>query len=69
MVGRDDFFNLLELAPQFGSRSGAIRQALHNLEAERDRRDALKSFVDEWNAEAGPVDENAVAAMAERYGL
>lgn len=60
---------LLKLAPKFGGRSGAIRQALHNLEAERDRRDALKSFVDEWNAEAGFVDEDAVAAMAERYGL
>ena len=60
---------LLKLAPKFGGRSGAIRQALHNLEADRDRQAALRSFVDEWNAEAGPVDEDAVAAMAERYGL
>ena len=57
------------LAPEFGGRSSAIRQALRFLAADRERRDALSSFVEAWNSEAGPVDEDAVAAMAERYGL
>ena len=25
--------------------------------------------LEAWNAEAGPLDEDAVAAMAKRYGL
>ena len=57
------------LAAEFGGRSSAIRQALRFLAADRERRDALNSFVEAWNAEAGPLDEDAVAAMAARYGL
>jgi Arc/MetJ-type ribon-helix-helix transcriptional regulator len=57
------------LAPEFGGRSSAIRQALRNLAADRRREDALRSFVDDWDAEAGPVDEEDIAAMADRYGL
>ena len=57
------------LAPEIGGRSGAIRVALRFLAADRERRDALRSFVEAWNAEAGPLDEDAVAAMAARYGL
>ena len=57
------------LAPEFGGRSGAIRQALRFLAADRERRDALSNFVEAWNAEAGPLDEDAAAAMAARYGL
>ncbi len=57
------------LAPEFGGRSSAIRQALRFLAADRERHAALSSFVEAWNAEAGPLDEDTVAAMAERYGL
>ncbi len=57
------------LAPESGGRSGAIRQALRFLAADRERRDALSNFVEAWNAEASPFDEDTVAAMAQRYGL
>jgi predicted transcriptional regulator len=65
----DDEQILDKLAPEFGGRSGAIRRALRYLAADVDRRDALDSFLESWNADAGPVDEQAVAAMAQRYGL
>ena len=57
------------LAPEYGGRSSAIRQALRNLAAEQKRQNALRSFVAEWDAEEGPIDEADVAAMAERFGL
>jgi Arc/MetJ-type ribon-helix-helix transcriptional regulator len=57
------------LAPEFGGRSSAIRQALRNLAADRKRQDALRSFLSEWDAEEGPIDEDDIAAMADRYGL
>ena len=57
------------LAPEFGGKSGAVRHALRLLAADRQRRDALNAFLEAWNAEAGPLDEDAVAAMAKRYGL
>ena len=57
------------LAPEYGGRSSAIRQALRNLAADRKRQNALRSFLAEWDTEQGPIDEEDVAAMAERYGL
>lgn len=57
------------LAPVFGGKSNAIRQALRSLAAERDRHMSLAAFLDGWEVEAGPVDEEAAAAMARRYGL
>ena len=58
-----------ELAPLFGGKSNAIRHALRSLAADRRRHLALESFLDVWNAEVGPVDEESVAAMVRRYGL
>ena len=57
------------LAPEYGGRSSVIRQALRNLAADRRRQDALQSFLAEWDAEAGPIDDEEIAAMADRYGL
>lgn len=57
------------LAPEYGGRSSAIRQALRHLAADRRRLNALRSFVAEWDSEEGPIDDQEVAAMAERYGL
>ena len=57
------------LAPLFGGKSSAIRQALRSLAAEQERHLALECFLEDWEAEAGPVDEEAVAAIARRYGL
>lgn len=57
------------LAPEYGGRSSAIRQALRNLAADRRRQNALRSFLAEWDEEDGPIDEDDIADMAERYGL
>ena len=57
------------LALEYGGRSSAIRQALRNLAADRTRQDALRSFLAEWDAEEGPIDDDDIAAMADRYGL
>jgi predicted transcriptional regulator len=57
------------LAPLFGGKSNAIRQALRSLASDTERQLALDSFLEGWEAEAGPVDEEAVVAMARRYGL
>lgn len=57
------------LAPEYGGRSSAIRQALRNLAADRKRQQALSSFVAEWDSEDGPIDNEEVAEMVDRYGL
>lgn len=57
------------LAPEYGGRSSAIRQALRNLAADRRRQDALRSFLTDWDAHAGPIDDEDVALMAARYDL
>jgi Arc/MetJ-type ribon-helix-helix transcriptional regulator len=57
------------LAQRYGGRSGAIRHAVRRLAAEQARQDALQQALDEWEAERGPVDEEAVAAAIRRFGL
>ncbi len=57
------------LAPEYGGRSSVIRQALRNLAADRQRQDALGSFLATWDAEAGPINDHEIAAMADRFGL
>lgn len=57
------------LAPEYGGRSSAIRQALRSLAADRKRQNALRSFLAEWDEEDGPIDEDDIADMAERYDL
>ena len=66
----DEHRQLLErLAPTFGGTTATVREALRRLAADQDRREALNDFLAEWARESGPPDEEAVAAMAERYGL
>ncbi len=57
------------LAPEYGGRSSAIRQALRNLAADRKRQSLLSSFLAEWDSEEGPIGEEDVKVIAERYGL
>ena len=68
-LDEDDEALLNMLAPEYGGRSSAIRQALRNLAADRRRQDALHSFVADWDAHEGPIDDVDIAAMADRYGL
>lgn len=66
----DDDEQILDgLAPTYGGRSNAIRQALRRLSAEVDRQRTLEAFLTEWQHAEGPVDEAAVEAMAQRYDL
>ena len=58
-----------ELAPAYGGRSNAIRQALRRLSAEVDRQQSLEDFLTDWQRTEGPVDEAAVDAIARRFGL
>ncbi len=57
------------LAPEFGGRSSAIRHALRNLAADRQRHDALRTFLADWDADTGPIADEDIAAMADRFGL
>lgn len=68
-LDEDDEALLDLLASEYGGRSSAIRQALRALAADRQRRAALRSLLDEWDDTDGPVDEDDVVAMVERFGL
>lgn len=68
-LNTEDMQILDKLAPLFGGKSNAIRQALRSMASDRERHLALESFLEDWEVEAGPVDEGSVAAMARRYGL
>ncbi len=54
------------LADEYGGRSSVIRHALRALAAEHQRKDGLRSFLDEWGEDVSDVE---VAAMTERFGL
>ena len=65
----DEEHTLDELAEIHGGRSNALRIGLRLLAAETQRHAALADLLGDWQHEAGPVDEDAVAAMSDRYGL
>ncbi len=58
---------LAELADEYGSQTGAIRQGLLLLARESGQRKALRAFLREWAEDAGPPDPEDVAAMRRRY--
>ena len=58
-----------ELAAIHGGRSNALRAGLELLAMEAHRRIALNDLLSEWEREAGPVHDDVVAAVSERYGL
>ncbi|MGH9062979.1 MAG: hypothetical protein ACRDZQ_02370 [Acidimicrobiales bacterium] len=68
-LGPDEERALDELAEIHGGRSNALREGLRLLAATTRQQAALAELLREWEVEAGPVDEEAVAAMATRYGL
>ena len=63
----DDRRLLARLVPEFGDQSSAIRQGIRVLAQDQERREALRSLLRDWETEAGPVDEDAVAAMTDRF--
>ncbi len=66
-LNEDERALLDELAPQFGGRSGAIKQGIQMLAQERNRIRALAEFMEAWSAESGPPDPDGVAAMRQRF--
>lgn len=65
----DEEHALDELAKIHGGRSNALRVGLRLLAAENQRHTALADLLVDWETEAGPVDDEAVAAMSDRFGL
>ena len=64
----DDERELLsELAEEYGSQTGAIREGLLLLARENNRRKALREFLREWADEEGLPDPEDVAAMRSRF--
>ncbi len=58
---------LAQLAPHYGGKSGALRQALRKLADEANNRAALASFVEDWNAADAAPEDSEVAAMIEKF--
>jgi predicted transcriptional regulator len=65
----DEEHTLDELAEIHGGRSNALRVGLRLLAAETQRHAALADLLSDWEHEAGPVDDDAVAEMTDRYSL
>jgi predicted transcriptional regulator len=65
----DEELTLDQLAEIHGGRSNALREGLKLLAASTQRRGALTELLRDWDQETGPVDEQSVAVMAERYDL
>lgn len=68
-LSQDEEQALDELAAVHGGRSNALKEGLRLLAATNRQRTALSELLLEWEREAGPVDEEAVAAAADRYEL
>lgn len=66
-LDRDAESILDRLATRFGGRSAAIRLALQRLDEQTARDAALDAYLEEWEAEFGPIDEELVDEMTERY--
>lgn len=65
----DEERTLDELAELHGGRSNALREGLRLLAAATRQQAALDELLAEWEAKDGPVDDEAVVAMIERYEL
>ncbi len=58
---------LAQLVPEYGDQSSVIRHGIRRLAEEQAQRVALRSLLRDWQAESGPVDEDLVAEMQQRY--
>ena len=58
-----------QLAKLHGGRSNVLREGLRLLAARTRQQTALAELLRDWEAEAGPVGDETVAAAADRYGL
>ncbi len=65
----DDERLLDDLASTHGDRSTVIREAIRLLSGHEARRKGMREFLDQWEAEVGPIDQAEVDEMARRFGL
>jgi predicted transcriptional regulator len=65
----DEKQTLDQLAKIHGGRSNVLREGLRLLAATTRQQTALAELLRDWAAEAGAVDDEAVATVADRYGL
>lgn len=56
-----------QLVPEYGDQSSVIRHGIRRLAEEQRQRQELRSLLQDWEAESGPVDEEMVAEMGRRY--
>ena len=68
-LDRDDDALLDSLAAGSGGGTGPAAPAFRSPAARRRRHDALLEWLDTWGADSGPLEEDEIAAMTERYGL
>ena len=68
-LGKESRQLLDRLVPVFGSRNAALREALHQLAADQDRKEAVDAFFAAWEAAEEPLSTEEVSALAERCGL
>lgn len=68
-LGPEEETTLDRLAEIYGGRSSAIRAGIELLAATSARRAALAELLVQWDDEEGPIDEEEVERMVERYGL
>jgi len=57
------------MAALHGGRSNALRVGLRLLAAESERRASLAELLADWERDAGPVGDDAIAEMTDCYGL
>lgn len=65
----DDELLLDELAAVHGDRSTAVRAAIRLLSGETERRRGWQAFLEQWEREVGPIDEQGVQEYIRRYDL
>jgi len=65
----DEEHTLDEMAEIHGGRSNALRVGLRLLAAETRRHAALAELLSDWEHDEGSVDDDAITAMTDRYGL
>ncbi|MDE0321621.1 MAG: hypothetical protein OXH86_20620 [Acidimicrobiaceae bacterium] len=66
---KEDRQLLERLAPKFGGRQEALREALQRLAADEDRKESFDAFLQAWEEEDGPLSNEETTAVAKRCGL
>ncbi|MBA2347746.1 MAG: type II toxin-antitoxin system ParD family antitoxin [Solirubrobacterales bacterium] len=66
-LSEDEERVLTALAKEYGGRSNVLREGLRILGERERQRIALGALLEEWEQEDGPVSEEGVERMRQRY--